>query len=973
MDPTKPSLSTKMPYVNNGEFESVMKEMVQRQDSLNGEKQKDAETRETDVVDGLPMDAAQRRGKTKVKAVTDFATLSKVNTSGNKSRAPLKQVFGSQGVSTSEAFAVPANLSWSWKEEAQGTALESSWTELVTSHTTMAKKQRHQQAALWEFVQTELIYINKLKIIKDLVIGALVHLHQSDVLQEVRPNQLFSNLPSILQAHQLFWQEVVYPMLQEVRRTGKPFDPLRLEAGFLQFHERFLAYHHYCWEEENNLEFTRKQMESNPHFLAFVQWVEKHPQGERMRLGDMQAKPHQRITKYPLLLKAVLKETQEPHVQRVLRAMLTTVNSFLESINDFMQYKDEQLALYISAQRIEGYEVEGINEEIDKIVRDVCHFDLTCPIRGAGSKVVRKLLLEDNLKIRGYKTEVVALLFSDVLLLTKVQKKAERLKVVRPPLALDRMNCVPLKDGNSLVLVEVGELQCINNVTILVTSNPETCSSWVNTIKSAKETLLAMRKQEDNRLDNVRSHERETKASVDVKNDDMEEEEQPPTQSKLINELTDVINKSPTVNGSEEADPDQMSPKTTGLPPKIPYRVMRRNIPTRQPGRKEQEWIEMRTRRKHWEENEKIIETPMMNTKSTLRTHGELNVSKLNHFSQNEAGLGIHNPKRQPVRLIDELPAVDYPTDEEVTFQVPHEPKIMSRPQFGKPPILMRSHSDIQLVQQDASRIASSSQFGDPGTPPDGTGFPQNLKSPGLRKRRPSSTGQGPPTPTSNFLNEPTLTQTAPEGSNSECSMQVKRSSLPTKFDLDVQRGVSQKLTKSKQAPIPYPKYYSDGEAFSESELSGSKFHSKKFKFKELRSSSSPNVLTRGGQRPHRPSDSSYPSHKEEETPKSAYSPKERTSRVEGVLERAKERTKDKAGIKRDKQLQTNLQYLRPSSPFNSAPSPTPSEAGNETDLEEVALIRPRTLTVSTVWKEQLVDGDEDDKSSGLVGNTSPV
>lgn len=31
----------------------------------------------------------------------------------------------------------------------------------------MAKKQKHQQEALWEFVQTELVYINKLKIIKD--------------------------------------------------------------------------------------------------------------------------------------------------------------------------------------------------------------------------------------------------------------------------------------------------------------------------------------------------------------------------------------------------------------------------------------------------------------------------------------------------------------------------------------------------------------------------------------------------------------------------------------------------------------------------------------------------------------------------------------------------------------------------------------------------------------------------------------
>ncbi len=59
-------------------------------------------------------------------------------------------------------------------------------------------------------------------------------------------------------------------------------------------------------------------------FLCFlyVQWVENHPQCERMRLGDMQAKPHQRITKYPLLLKAVLKTTQDPHVQHRLRGMV---------------------------------------------------------------------------------------------------------------------------------------------------------------------------------------------------------------------------------------------------------------------------------------------------------------------------------------------------------------------------------------------------------------------------------------------------------------------------------------------------------------------------------------------------------------------------------------------------------------------------------------------------------------------------
>lgn len=49
---------------------------------------------------------------------------------------------------------------------------------------------------------------------------------------------------------------------------------------------------------------------------------------------------------------------------------LSSVKSFLESINDYLKLKDEELALSISAQRVEGYEVEGINEEIDKVKYD---------------------------------------------------------------------------------------------------------------------------------------------------------------------------------------------------------------------------------------------------------------------------------------------------------------------------------------------------------------------------------------------------------------------------------------------------------------------------------------------------------------------------------------------------------------------------------------------------------------------------
>lgn len=48
---------------------------------------------------------------------------------------------------------------------------------------------------------------------------------------------------------------------------------------------------------------------------------------------------------------------------------LSSVKRFLESINDYIRLRDDELALSISAQRLEGYEVEGLNEDIDKVRR----------------------------------------------------------------------------------------------------------------------------------------------------------------------------------------------------------------------------------------------------------------------------------------------------------------------------------------------------------------------------------------------------------------------------------------------------------------------------------------------------------------------------------------------------------------------------------------------------------------------------
>ncbi|KAG9276579.1 pleckstrin homology domain-containing family G member 6-like [Astyanax mexicanus] len=505
------------------------------------EKQREAEKeKDSDAADGLfaqhaETQASHRRATEKHKYSTlgyqkkkqrpvDFSTVSKGSSGSSRSRGALMQALFSQNASeksstqedkgvaaggqeqvevlkqTLESFPLPAEISWRWGEEDKADVLEKSWTDIVHSHESMSKTQRHQQEALWELLQTELVYINKLTIITELVLSALEYVHQRGFLLEVTSAQLFSNLPSILEAHKLFWRDVMYPMLINVRQTGQPFDPLKLEPGCLQFAERFSAYLDYCWEEERNVEFTRRQLESNPQFQAYLLWVETHPQCVRMRLGDMQAKPHQRITKYPLLLKAILKTTEDTHTQGTLHRMLNSVGQFLDSINDYLQFKDDELALFDLSQRIEGYETQGMNEEIDKFIQEACRFDLTSPVQGMGPTVIRKLLMEETLKVRGRKDsklEVVALLFTDVLLLTKSQKKSEKHKVVRPPVSLERTHCAELKDGYSFVLVEASDLGCAVNVYSVSAPSPESCTAWVSAINQAKEALDTLRRNQN--------------------------------------------------------------------------------------------------------------------------------------------------------------------------------------------------------------------------------------------------------------------------------------------------------------------------------------------------------------------------------------------------------------------------------------------------------------------------------------------
>ncbi|XP_059791139.1 pleckstrin homology domain-containing family G member 6 isoform X4 [Balaenoptera ricei] len=379
-------------------------------------------------------------------------------------------------------------------------AIEKSWKELVPGHKEMSRELCHQQEALWELLTTELIYVRKLKIMTDLLAAGLLNLQRVGLLTEVSAETLFGNVPSLIRAHRSFWEEVLGPTLEETRASGQPLDPVSLQNGFLSFSQRFQPYILYCLRVKQTMAYAWEQQDSSPLFHTFVQWCEKHKRSGRQTLGDLLIKPHQRITKYPLLLQAVLKRSPEARAREALTAMIAAVESFLRHINKRVRQGEEQESLVAAARRIGPYEVlEPPSEEVEKNLRPFSTLDLMAPVLGLASEHTRQLLLEGPVRVkegREGKLDVYLFLFSDVLLVTKTLRRADKAKVIRPPLMLEKLVCRPLRDPSSFLLIHLTEFQCVSSALTVHCPRATDCALWLEKTQQAQVALQKLKAEE---------------------------------------------------------------------------------------------------------------------------------------------------------------------------------------------------------------------------------------------------------------------------------------------------------------------------------------------------------------------------------------------------------------------------------------------------------------------------------------------
>ncbi|XP_028266265.1 pleckstrin homology domain-containing family G member 5 isoform X1 [Parambassis ranga] len=396
---------------------------------------------------------------------------------------------------------VPRQLSFhqdSW--EGEDLSLEDSWQMLLDDSETLTRRQFHQQEAIWELLHTETTYIKKLRVITDLFLCGLLNLQESGLLTEVEPAKLFSNIQEIIRLHTCLWNEVMLPVLDKARQARALLDPTGLHHGFRTFGSRFQPYIRYCMEEEGCMEHMRTLLRDNELFRTYVTWAETHKQCNRLKLADMLAKPHQRLTKYPLLLKSILKKTDDPSARDVVSSMVATVEGFINSVDSQMRQRQEQQKLATISARIDSYEaVEGSSEEVEKILKEYNRFDLMAPMRGVAPEETRQLHLEGALRMKEGKDsrmEVYCFLFTDLLLITKPVKRVEKVKIIRQPLVIHSVICKELKDPGSFILIYLNEFKSAVAAYTFQANSATQGRSWIDAICNVQNQLQRLRTEE---------------------------------------------------------------------------------------------------------------------------------------------------------------------------------------------------------------------------------------------------------------------------------------------------------------------------------------------------------------------------------------------------------------------------------------------------------------------------------------------
>lgn len=211
----------------------------------------------------------------------------------------------------------------------------------------LSKEEFARQEVIYELETTEEDYIRD---IQQLKLSYFTILNEKQAITQEESATLFSNINSLTESNQVFLQT-----LKEKRKQSTIIS--NVGDLFTMLAPGFAAYEKYCGNHWKATKLLRKLL-TNPEFKQLHDKIHfESPESQNQSLESYLIKPVQRICKYPLILKEILKMTKAGDLdhEKAEKAM-AMVETSLKNINEAMPTSDEEQKILLLQSMIEAPE-----------------------------------------------------------------------------------------------------------------------------------------------------------------------------------------------------------------------------------------------------------------------------------------------------------------------------------------------------------------------------------------------------------------------------------------------------------------------------------------------------------------------------------------------------------------------------------------------------------------------------------------
>ncbi|XP_054557277.1 intersectin-2 isoform X1 [Talpa occidentalis] len=370
------------------------------------------------------------------------------------------------------------------------------WCADLQTLDTMQPIERKRQGYMHELIQTEERYVDDLQLVVEIFQKRMA---ESGFLTEGEMALIFVNWKELIMSN-----TKLLKALRVRKKTGGEKMPVQMIGDILATELAHMqAYIRFCSCQLNGATLLQQKTDEDADFKEFLKKLASDPRCKGMPLSSFLLKPMQRITRYPLLIRSILENTPETHVDHSsLKLALERAEELCLQVNEGVREKENSDRLeWIQAH----VQCEGLAEQLI--------FNSLTNCLGP-----RKLLHSGKLYKTKSNKELHGFLFNDFLLLTCMVKQfavssgSEKLfssksnaqfKMYKTPIFLNEVLVKLPTDPSSDE--PVFHISHIDRVYTLRTDNINERTAWVQKIKAASEQYIDTEKKKREKAYQARS------------------------------------------------------------------------------------------------------------------------------------------------------------------------------------------------------------------------------------------------------------------------------------------------------------------------------------------------------------------------------------------------------------------------------------------------------------------------------------